>query len=165
MQGCTLGCPGCFNPQTHASRGGESVEVIDLVQRIRALGKTIDGITVSGGEPLQQIDATCELLLGVRRDTELSAILFTGFTWAEVLRSPRAADILLHIDVLLAGRYDARQRLARGLRGSANKTVHFLTNRYSDVDLNAVPDAEVMIDTTGVATISGINPLNVNIGI
>lgn len=52
VQGCSLGCPGCFNPQTHnREEVGEAVEVAEVMQRILAAGT--EGVTVSGGEPLQ----------------------------------------------------------------------------------------------------------------
>jgi anaerobic ribonucleoside-triphosphate reductase activating protein len=67
---------------------------------------------------------------------------------------------LKHVDVLLAGRYDASQRVADGLIGSANKTVHFLTGRYNMADLESVPQAEVILNADGEIILSGIDPLN-----
>ncbi len=63
------------------------------------------------------------------------------------------------VDVLLAGRYDAAQRVATGLLGSANKTIHLLTERYTLADLEAVPEAEVFVSAQGEILFSGINPL------
>jgi anaerobic ribonucleoside-triphosphate reductase activating protein len=61
--------------------------------------------------------------------------------------------------VLIAGRYDRQQRRASGWRGSANKTVHLLTDRYTLADLDAVPPAEVVIAPDGTVTISGIDAI------
>ena len=158
-QGCSLGCPGCFNPETHASAGGEQVAVDDLFARIHALGDSIDGVTVSGGEPLQQADAVLSLLVKLRDETNLSVILFTGFCWDEITRLPRNEELLACVDVLLAGRYRAGQRVARGLRGSANKTVRFMTRRYAPADLDAVTEAEVIIGADGATIVSGIEPV------
>ena len=33
FQGCTLGCQGCFNPETHAFRGAE-VTVLAVAERV-----------------------------------------------------------------------------------------------------------------------------------
>ena len=30
LQGCTLGCPGCFNPSTHAAAGGRELDLASL---------------------------------------------------------------------------------------------------------------------------------------
>jgi anaerobic ribonucleoside-triphosphate reductase activating protein len=159
VQGCTLGCPGCFNPETHDFRGGEWVRVDALFERIYALQGAIEGITVSGGEPFQQRPALLALLQRVRAETDLSVLVFTGYTWDEIQRFRETAALLSCIDVLIAGRYDARLRLARDLRGSANKTVHLLTPRYSLHDLQLTPVSEVIIEPDGTVLISGIDPL------
>ena len=61
--------------------------------------------------------------------------------------------------MLIAGRFEERQRLARDLRGSANKTVHFLSNRYGPADLAEVPVAEVVITPEGEVVVTGIDPV------
>ena len=158
-QGCSLGCPGCFNPQTHPGRGGKLWKVDDLIALIISSPGHPEGLTISGGEPLQQIQPLSRLLRGVRLRSDLSIILFTGFSWEEIQKLPGSHQILPNVDVLLAGRFDQSQRLASGLRGSANKTVHFLTNRYDLAALDAVPPTEVTLAKDGSLTISGIDPL------
>lgn len=222
VQGCSLGCPGCFNPETHSPHAGDTVALDDLFERIVALGDSIEGITLSGGEPLQQRTAVTELLRRVRLETKLSSVVFTGFTWDEVLRmneagyrsdgvseswagekyqrasveaferssvkqtqrpsdgfdwkrphaptlprshvpshsaTPPLRTFLNSIDVLIAGRYDATQRVATGLRGSINKTLHLLTDRYAVSDFERVPEAEVVLTLKGEMLLSGIEPL------
>ncbi len=159
VQGCSLGCPGCFNPDTHAFDSGELVPVDDLLACLAALQGTIEGLTISGGEPLQQRLPLLHLLRRVRQETNLTTLLFSGFTWAEIQQMPAAEALLTCLDVLIAGRYEAGQRLARDLRGSANKSVHFLTNRYSLSHLQALPPAEVIITAEGEIMVSGIDPV------
>ncbi len=159
VQGCSLNCPDCFNPETHALKGGRPVPVDDLFDGIRALGDSIEGLTVSGGEPLQQQPALLALLRRVRRDTGLSALVFTGYTWNEVQRMPLGNAFLGLIDILVAGRFDPARLLARDLRGSANNTIHFLTPRYAMNDLTAVPQGEVIIGPDGEVTLTGIDPV------
>ncbi|HEX2980616.1 MAG TPA: 4Fe-4S single cluster domain-containing protein [Anaerolineaceae bacterium] len=160
LQGCTLGCPGCFNPETHTAQAGEWIDVEALVEQIILLQNRIEGLTISGGEPLQQIDGLTSLLESLRERTHLSTLVFTGFAWDEVNRMPRGERLLRSIDVLIAGRFKAEQRLARGLRGSNNKTVHFLTERYSAADLERIPDGEIVIQPDGSMDLSGIDPLH-----
>jgi anaerobic ribonucleoside-triphosphate reductase activating protein len=159
VQGCSLGCPGCFNPETHPALGGERVPVHELFERIAALMPAIEGITVSGGEPLQQRRPLLSLLRRVRAETALSVLLFTGYRWEELQRMPEADALIAVVDVLVAGRFDIRQRLARDLHGSANKSVHFLTPRYSASQLEAVPAAEVISSPGGEVFLSGIDPV------
>jgi len=168
VQGCTLGCPGCFNVPTHPAVGGENVTVDVLFERIQALQNSIEGITISGGEPLQQQIGVAQLLRRVKAETSLSVVLFTGFSWPELqkmgLRQPNTTrnsplTLLQDVDVLIAGRYDQTQHLAQDLRGSTNKITYFLTNRYTAQDMEAIPPAEVMITAEGDVIMSGIDPL------
>src|SRR5437867_3434145 len=83
VQGCTLGCPGCFNPDTHP-RPGQVWTVDETYERIVALAGDIEGVTISGGEPLQQRRPILTLLHRIRTETSLSTLVFTGYTWDEL---------------------------------------------------------------------------------
>lgn len=158
VQGCTLGCVGCFNPKTH-HRSGEEVAVDDLCQRLVGLGDRIEGVTISGGEPLQQRIAVLALLRRIRTETTLSTVVFTGYRWEEVARMPDLGALREYVDILLAGRYEPDHRIGRGLLGSSNKTVHLLSNRYTMDDLDRVPEAEVIIHPDGRIAVTGVDPL------
>ncbi len=154
VQGCSLGCPGCFNPQTHGrDEARETLEVAEVMERILAAGT--EGLTVSGGEPLQQAEAVVTLLEAARA-AGLSTLLFTGFAWEEIQRLPQAPRILGCVDVMVAGRYVAERRVAHGLLGSANQTVHLLSPRHTLEEIAATPEAEVVILPDGRVVFSGI---------
>jgi anaerobic ribonucleoside-triphosphate reductase activating protein len=166
FQGCSLGCPGCFNPGTHTAAqgsgdagGSRSRPVADLVADIVAQGAAIDGITLSGGEPLEQPEAALALVRAVRGAGELSILVFSGYAIGEIRARPGGAEFLAHIDVLVDGRYRASERLGRGLRGSQNQRIHLLTERYTLADVEATPEAEIRIDARGIVTLTGVNPL------
>jgi anaerobic ribonucleoside-triphosphate reductase activating protein len=159
LQGCTLGCPECFNPQTHARAGGELVPVGELADRLETLPASVEGLTVSGGEPLQQAAPLSRLLARVRGRTTLSVVLLSGFAWGEIEAMKGSDQLLAHVDVLIAGRYDHTRRLARGLVGSSNKTVHFLTDRYGPQDFGQLSEAEVIVESDGSLMLTGIDPV------
>jgi anaerobic ribonucleoside-triphosphate reductase activating protein len=84
VQGCAFDCPGCFNPETHAMRGGEVWSVEKLLEHIleiyhRPNSPRLEGLTISGGEPLYQHRALARLLEQVRKKTDLSILVFTGY--------------------------------------------------------------------------------------
>ena len=59
LQGCALRCKYCHNPETWAAEGGEEWTVEKLFQRVyryRNYWGKKGGITVSGGEPLRQME-------------------------------------------------------------------------------------------------------------
>ncbi|MDD5369008.1 MAG: 4Fe-4S single cluster domain-containing protein [Anaerolineaceae bacterium] len=159
VQGCTLGCPGCFNPKTHPYHSGEAVSVDQLFELIEAHIPIIQGVTISGGEPLQQRRPLETLLALLQENTSLGVILFTGYTWSEVQRMPRIDRLLNNLDVLIAGRYLVNQRLAHGLLGSANKSLHFFSPRHTPADFDSVPSAEVILTPDGQVLLTGIDPL------
>ena len=63
-QGCAMRCRYCHNADTWSKDGGTLMtadELLDKAERYRAYWGTEGGITVSGGEPLLQIDFLLEL--------------------------------------------------------------------------------------------------------
>lgn len=156
VQGCSIGCPGCFNPETHASPGGREVAAEQLYQEVACVVEGLEGITVSGGEPLDQVDGLIAFLTLVRERTSLSIILFTGFPYHKVQALPQAAELFGLVDILLAGPFVESRRIATGLLGSSNKTAHFLTGRYGPADLAAVPKIEVQIQPDGTVVHTGV---------
>lgn len=155
LQGCTLGCPGCFNPATHGE-GGSELSVDEL--RAQLAAANVEGLTLSGGEPLQQPEATCALL-DAARSLGLSTLAFSGYTLAEIRELPGGLETLARLDVLVDGRYVAGERLGKGLRGSANQRIHLLTDRYSLADVESTPVAEIVIGTDGLVQLTGVDPL------
>lgn len=134
-QGCTKGCAGCFNPHTWAARGGQLVEAAELADRILASGA--DGLTLTGGDPLEQPLEILELLNLLHDDQHnliglpKGILCFTGFTREEIMADTgmdaalRRCCLLL-IDVLIDGRFVESLRYTDGLAGSSNQRFHFL---------------------------------------
>lgn len=70
VQGCSLRCRYCHNPDTWDAQGGEwktADELLDTAERYRSYWGSEGGITVSGGEPLLQIDFLLELFRKARQ--------------------------------------------------------------------------------------------------
>jgi anaerobic ribonucleoside-triphosphate reductase activating protein len=151
LQGCTLGCPGCFNPTTHPDGGRElEVEALDFGDA--------DGLSLSGGEPMQQPAAALALLTHAR-SRGLSTLMFSGYTLDEIRALPLGTEVLAQLDVLIDGRYVAGERLATGLRGSANQRIQLLTARHTRAEVEATPVAEIRIASTGEVVLTGVDPL------
>jgi anaerobic ribonucleoside-triphosphate reductase activating protein len=165
FQGCTLGCPGCFNPGTHDPAAGRAIAIDELIGELgRAAAAGIEGLSLSGGEPLQQ-PAAARALLDAARALGLSTLAFSGYTIDEIRALPLGAgtDVLARLDVLIDGRYVAGDRLATGLRGSANQRIQLLTERYTLADVEATPVAEIRIGPTGEVVLTGVDPLKLKL--
>jgi anaerobic ribonucleoside-triphosphate reductase activating protein len=152
-QGCTLACPGCFNPETHSGDGGERRTTEELAEAaINAEG--IDGVTITGGEPLQQSEAVAEFCGQVKGHR--SIVILTGFSRREIESDPVRMKAVENADMVVAGRYNAGRYLGKGLRGSGNKEYWALTGRYGPEDFTAIPDVEVILTVTGERIITGM---------
>lgn len=132
VQGCPFHCPGCIAPAWRELRIHQLVSVSRLVADILAVPE-LEGITISGGEPMLQAPAVWHLATALRQHRpSLTLMLYTGFQLQE-LRTPTQLRLLEVLDVLIDGRYQAERNDNRGLRGSSNQRVHLLSSAYRDL--------------------------------
>lgn len=162
VQGCSLGCPGCFNPLAQSHDPRQLMPICSIVDKVRSLCGQIEGITISGGEPFEQPAAVLSLIEGVKKETDLSVILFSGYRMEEIPGIAKGREILGLADVLVAGRFVEGLRPRRGLPGSHNQTIHLISNRYSLDQLENSPDGEVILDPSGAVFVSGVTPPNLS---
>jgi anaerobic ribonucleoside-triphosphate reductase activating protein len=160
-QGCTLACPGCFNPQTHPPAGKTQTAAGLAAAALAAAalpgpGHGLEGVTLTGGEPLEQPAAVADFCTRIRAASDLGIIISTGFTRHEIETDRARSEAARHADMIIAGRYNARRHLGTGLRGSDNKAYWARTGRYSPADFGAVPDVELVIAPDGTVTLTGL---------
>ncbi len=134
VQGCTIRCPGCCNPEMFVhGKGGVEVEVAELAAEILATPR-IEGLSVLGGEPFEQAEGVAELCRLVKAGGK-TVMLYSGYTLAELREQaktkPGVQAMLDEADLLLDGRYDAtKPEQARRWVGSTNQQLHFFTPAY-----------------------------------
>ncbi len=83
LQGCPMRCLYCHNPDTWATSGGKTIEVAEIIEnfeRGRAFYKE-GGITVTGGEPLLQIDFVIELFIEAKKHKIHTCIDTSGIVY------------------------------------------------------------------------------------
>ncbi len=99
MQGCPLRCVYCHNPDTHDFGGGEEFTVEQMVQKILRFKSYIKngGVTVSGGEPLMQIEFVTELFKKLKENGIHTALDTSGIGDLE-----KAKKLLEVTDLVLA---------------------------------------------------------------
>ena len=158
FQGCSRGCRGCFNPDTHPIEPRNITTPEDLLERIEAVQRQIDGVTITGGEPFEQAEGLLAFARGLRRRTELSLLVFSGYTIEQVRAMPLGDEILACTDVLIDGPFRPGEACGETLRGSANQRIHLLTDRYSLKQFADAPTAEILIAPSGRIRITGIDP-------
>lgn len=153
-QGCQLNCPGCFNPETHdAERNGTWHDPTELGHLLGQ--QEVSGITISGGEPLDQPEMVSKLVQAFREVNEGTALLFTGYHLPAIKRSPAKSEALLQFDAAIAGPYIADPN---GIW--KNKQLILLTNRISTEDLAPQRKIEISLHEQQNIVISGYPTIN-----
>ena len=83
LQGCPLRCLYCHNPDSWG-KGGQAYSVDELVKRILRYKNYFGekgGVTLSGGEPLMQIEFVTELLKELKKNGVHTCIDTSGITF------------------------------------------------------------------------------------
>jgi anaerobic ribonucleoside-triphosphate reductase activating protein len=140
VQGCAQRCAGCIAPEAWDTDGG-SAEPVDQVADWLLAQPDIEGVTLSGGEPMLQASGLAALIRQVRRRRDLGVICYTGFVMpppdsphgVALDRHGGAADLLAEVDLLVDGPYVEELHADLLWRGSTNQRLIALTDRYRDL--------------------------------
>jgi anaerobic ribonucleoside-triphosphate reductase activating protein len=81
LQGCMHHCEGCHNPHTWNTEQGEPALVSDIMEMLET---STNDVTISGGEPLLQLEDVLNLMRGLREFNGKRIWLYTGFTYEEL---------------------------------------------------------------------------------
>lgn len=133
LQGCLKRCRGCANAPFQPLRTSRIVDVSELVRLLADAGG-LDGISLSGGEPVLQAKALMPWLRAVRQ-ANLSVLCYTGYTLEE-LNEAAETDAALKsfmalIDVLIDGDYREALPRAGRYRPTSNQRLHYLSGRIA----------------------------------
>ena len=96
VNGCPMRCQFCHNPDTWKMQDGEertTDELLKTALRYRSYWKKEGGITVSGGEPLMQMDFMIDLFKkakaeGVHTNIDTCGAVFTRELWEMATECP-----------------------------------------------------------------------------
>lgn len=134
VQGCTVGCDGCYSIGTHPHRRVNLIEPERLANWISSL-EGIEGVTFSGGEPFEQAEAVLSVIrLAKSLNPDLTIFLFSGFEYGVLQSSgnPAVKSILEMADMLSTGPFVAERFNPELLwRGSENQELVYLSEVYS----------------------------------
>lgn len=123
-QGCPHHCPYCHNPETHSYQNGFLIDIEDIKRKINSL-EGQDGITFSGGDPMEQ-PLACSILAKYCHQKNLNVWCYTGYTFEELLEKSKSnldiLEFLKQIDILVDGKFIYQQKSYDVIfRGSKNQ--------------------------------------------
>lgn len=126
-QGCVLACEGCIARDTWDANPANDVGVDELLTWLSS-HPDVNGITISGGEPLDQPDELVELLIGIRTlwPQDVDILCFTGRSTSAVRQA--YSTVTRHLDAIVTGPYVKSLPTTHPLMGSANQELVCLTD-------------------------------------
>lgn len=136
MQGCNMRCKYCHNPDTWDKNGGREVtadEVIKTALRYRTYWGKKGGITISGGEPLLQLNFLIELCKKCR-EQGISTVIDTAgkpFTREEPFFS-KFNELLKYTDLIMLDLKHIDSKDHKALTGFGNENILDLAQYLSE---------------------------------
>lgn len=126
--GCPRRCKGCSNPEIWEFQERYKTTPETIFEMVKAVLKehTIDGFTITGGDPFYQADDLIELL-DLLKEISDDIIVYTGYNREEI-----KPDDLKNISVLIDGEYIEELNDNSLLKGSSNQEVYILDDTKSD---------------------------------
>ena len=122
LQGCSHHCDGCQNPATWDKERGALKDTAAIIEDIKK-AYYIDGVTISGGEPLDQAKELLKLLKSLK-ELNYHIIMFTGYTYEDVMQHEDMKKCMEYTDILIDGEYvKSKRSLSLRFRGSSNQRI------------------------------------------
>lgn len=131
VNGCKRNCVGCVSPRLKEFAPDNEQDVIALVNQFDL--SSIDGVTISGGEPFEQVHDLWLLVDHIRKLGIDDILIYTGYTISELLNKNDSEiyKILSNIAVLIDGPYiHELNNDENNLLGSSNQKVIYLNAQY-----------------------------------
>lgn len=126
VTGCSRHCVNCFNEEYQDFNAGSEWTAAETERLISYLqDDTNSGLTLLGGEPMENADDLLELVQAVCRAVPGKSIwVYSGFLYEEILAQPARKALLEACDVLVDGPFvDALKDPGLYFRGSSNQRV------------------------------------------
>ena len=101
VSGCTHNCPECFNKDQQSFQYGDLwTEEVEEQFLSYVKNPNVHGVSILGGEPMQQLmdDSLLKLLTRIKEETNKEIWLWSGYTYDEIISNPRRKEILEQVD-------------------------------------------------------------------
>lgn len=118
--GCPNRCPGCHNPESWDINHGHRMSTEEILKIV--LADPFADVTFSGGDPMFQPEGFAQLAHDIKQRSRKNIWCYTGYTFEDLLRNPKQAQLLKYIDVLVDGKFEEKLRDEElCFRGSSNQ--------------------------------------------
>jgi pyruvate formate lyase activating enzyme len=137
LKGCPLRCQYCHNPDTWTSETTDIRSVEEIVNDIKKYFVFIKrgGVTVSGGEPLLQIDFLIELFKELKKLDLHTCIDTTGVIYNPEKSNEKIDELMKYTDLVLLDIKHIDNEKHRKLTGVPNKNILKFATYLSDKEI------------------------------
>lgn len=127
VSGCTHNCKGCFSKPYQDFRYGTKW-TLEAEEKFLSYAKApnVHGVTILGGEPMEQIedDDLFNLLTRIKQETKHSIWIYSGYTFEEIKNHNLRLKLLQLCDVLVEGPFiEELKDITLKFRGSRNQRI------------------------------------------
>ena len=122
VQGCPLRCLYCHNPDSLSFTAGKVITVEEIIKDISKFQSYISGlkggVTISGGEPLAQIEFTTEIFKQCKEMNLHTALDTSGFADVQQVK-----HLLKYVDLVLLDIKVISSKLHKNITGVSNEKI------------------------------------------
>ena len=139
VQGCNFRCAYCHNPDTWLCDAGTLMSVDEIVEDVLKYKRYIDGVTISGGEPLLQIEFVTELFRRIKESGLNTCIDTSGSTFDKDNKEvvDKFDELLKYCDLVMLDIKHIEDNKHIWLTGKTNKNVLEFATYLSDIGKDA----------------------------
>jgi len=144
FSGCPHKCEGCHNKHLWNEESGVKISCEDIDKEIIKNMPLIDGITLTGGDPVMQAEDATRIASYAKKNG-LNVWLYTGYTRYQLealqTRYEEIGELLKHVDIVVDGKFDQKLHSENiKHRGSTNQAIWKVENGKFVEDMTSYYD-------------------------
>ena len=135
VQGCSIRCTGCINPELWNNESGKLVDVATFSDGILKLSGFFNGITITGGEPFDQYEALISFCSFLKLKSNTDIFVYTGYEPDKLIQKFPDQLFTQCINRIMAGPYIMAKHENKNARGSSNQNLIKFEPETSNINL------------------------------
>ena len=169
MQGCPMRCQYCHNPDSWTTNANKLMTVDEIMQKYDGVKEFVQsgGITVTGGEPLLQINFVTELFKAAKSKNIHTALDTSGITF-NPQNTETIDELLKYTDLVLLDIKHINNEEHKKLTGCSNQNIlkfaQYLSEKGIPISIKSAPFSAIAQINLSVVSRSGspavINGMN-----
>lgn len=143
--GCYKKCKGCVSSRLQTINESTQIDIIDTLTQFDL--KTIDGVTISGGEPFIQEEELKCIVEYFKKNNIKDILVYTGYLYEELkqMNNENINYVLNNIAVLVDGEYiESLNDDTSNIKGSSNQKAYIFNQSLKDTYFKYIKNERTM---------------------